>query len=177
MEKKNVYDCRLALGFSPSDPEQVRVVNFLKTLGRKKSFFITKAVIYYLENCPNPEIPGMSAGNVPMATESMIRKVLSDMLASGEINGQLLGIQPQQAVEKKEPLNKNLAEQLLGDVEPKVKAEKQASEKKPSYPKEKIFEKKEEIPISEPEVNTELPEEVSMGDAVDMLNALSVFGL
>lgn len=48
MHEKN--DLRISLKFSEKDRDQVEIANLLKQKGRKKSAFITEAVIFYLQN-------------------------------------------------------------------------------------------------------------------------------
>ena len=48
MHEKN--DLRISLKFSEKDRDQIEIANLLKQKGRKKSAFITEAVIFYLQN-------------------------------------------------------------------------------------------------------------------------------
>lgn len=54
MSNKNsgVISNRASLRFNPNDEDHMRVIVLLKSLGRKQSQFIVKAVIYYIENSP-----------------------------------------------------------------------------------------------------------------------------
>lgn len=60
---------RISLGFSGSDPEQVRVVEILKEKGRKKSKFITDAVLFYMANKYDP-----------LPEKTAIRKIVMEVL-------------------------------------------------------------------------------------------------
>lgn len=76
---------RISLKFSEKDPDHVAVAKLLKQLGRKKSSFIVKAVKYYMENNPMPDIPGTNAVITSMVTEAVVRATILKMLQSGEI--------------------------------------------------------------------------------------------
>lgn len=172
------------LGFSPSDPEQLKVVGFLKTLGRKKSLFITKAVIYYLENCPNPEIPGKSTPAAPSTTEDIIRKILMEMIAKGQVPDALLSIGENEVVKEQAP-NKKFADELFEKAaEVNKEAEKLAKEIKDIPQKQEDeevqTEETEDVPIKREEVQQ--PEEIqeekkseANGSVMSMLAGLSVF--
>ncbi len=76
---------RISLKFSEKDPRQVDVANLLKQLGRKKSAFITEAVKYYLENNPNPNIPGNNNILTNILTETLVKNTILKMVESGEL--------------------------------------------------------------------------------------------
>lgn len=78
-------DNRVSLQFSPYIEEQREAISLLKTLGRKKSSFISKAIKYYLENCPNPEIPGVNIEATRVVAENNIRRIVKEMLSEGGI--------------------------------------------------------------------------------------------
>ena len=80
-------DYRMSLKFSEIDPEQVEVAALLKKMGRKKSFFITKAVKYYLENNPNPELPKNNGLITEILAENYIKDIIIKMVQSGELTG------------------------------------------------------------------------------------------
>lgn len=65
---------RVSLKFSEKDAAQTEVVQLLKQMGRRKSQFITKAVMYYLENEPEAEIP------MPKATQTINKDALKDVV-------------------------------------------------------------------------------------------------
>lgn len=175
---------KLMLGFSPSDPEQLKVVGFLKTLGRKKSLFITKAVIYYLENCPNPEIPGKSTPTAPSTTEDIIRKVLMEMVANGQVPDTLLSIGKNETVKEQAP-NKKFADELFEKAaevneeteklakEIKGKPQKQEDEKTQVEETADTLIKKEKVQQSE-QISEEKKSETN-GSVMSMLAGLSVF--
>lgn len=82
---ENLKNYRVSLKFSEKDSEQVEVVKLLKQMGRKKSSFITKAVKYYMENNPEPEIPGNNNAISHIMTENIIKSTILKMLKSGEL--------------------------------------------------------------------------------------------
>lgn len=80
--KKNNY--RISLKFSEKDAEQAEVVKLLKQMGRRKSHFITKAVLYYLDKEPEAEIPNIkTSGKVSKDT---MREMLKELLTEMNIN-------------------------------------------------------------------------------------------
>lgn len=72
---------RISLKFSDKDSQQVEVVNLLKQMGRRKSQFITKAIIYYLENEPEAEIPNVkSTGKVNKdSVREMVKEIMQEL--------------------------------------------------------------------------------------------------
>lgn len=82
----NLKNYRISLKFSEKDAEQSDVAKLLKQLGRKKSAFITKAVKYYLENNPSPEIPGNNNILTGLITENIIKATILKMIQSGELS-------------------------------------------------------------------------------------------
>lgn len=72
---------RISLKFSDKDSQQVEVVNLLKQMGRRKSQFITKAIIYYLENEPEAEIPNIkSTGKVNKdSVREMVKEIMQEL--------------------------------------------------------------------------------------------------
>ena len=82
----NLKNYRVSLKFSEKDAEQRDVAKLLKQLGRKKSNFITKAVKYYLENNPSPEIPGNNNIVTSLLTENIVKATILKMIQSGELS-------------------------------------------------------------------------------------------
>lgn len=83
---ENLKNYRISLKFSEKDPDQVEVVKLLKQMGRKKSSFITRAIKYYMENNPEPEIPGNNNILTHMLTENIIKTTILKMIKSGELS-------------------------------------------------------------------------------------------
>lgn len=83
---ENLKDYRISLKFSEKESDQKDVAKLLKQLGRKKSSFITKAVKYYLENNPSPEIPGSNNIITSMLTENVVKATILKMIHSGELS-------------------------------------------------------------------------------------------
>jgi len=102
---------RISLKFSEKDPRQVDVANLLKQLGRKKSAFITEAVKYYLENNPNPNIPGNNNVLTNMLTENIVKNTILKMIQSGELV--YTNLQPEQ--KEKNKISKEIIENLNVD--------------------------------------------------------------
>lgn len=82
---ENLKDYRISLKFSEKESDQKDVAKLLKQLGRKKSSFITKAIKYYLENNPSPEIPGTNNVITNMLTENVVKATILKMIKSGEL--------------------------------------------------------------------------------------------
>ena len=102
---------RISLKFSEKDPRQVDVANLLKQLGRKKSAFITEAVKYYLENNPNPNIPGNNNVLTNMLTENIVKNTILKMIQSGELV--YTNLQPEQ--KEKNKISKEIIENFNVD--------------------------------------------------------------
>lgn len=83
---ENLKDYRISLKFSEKESDQKDVAKLLKQLGRKKSSFITKAIKYYLENNPSPEIPGSNNIITSMLTENVVKATILKMIHSGELS-------------------------------------------------------------------------------------------
>ena len=66
---------RVSLGFSQNDIKQVRVAEILKEKGRKKSKFITDAVLFYVENQYDP-LPEKTA------IKKIVKEVLDELNVS-----------------------------------------------------------------------------------------------
>lgn len=65
----NRNNLRISLGFSQNDIKQVRVAEILKEKGRKKSKFITDAVLFYVENQYDP-----------LPEKTAIKKIVKEVL-------------------------------------------------------------------------------------------------
>lgn len=123
---ENLKDYRISLKFSEKESDQKDVAKLLKQLGRKKSSFITKAVKYYLENNPSPEIPGSNNIITSMLTENVVKATILKMIHSGELsyNGK---INEDDYVEKDTPkpkitkvsTSKNISQQKNTNIEEK----------------------------------------------------------
>lgn len=99
---EDLRNYRISLKFSEKDSDHVTVAKLLKQMGRKKSSFIVKAVKYYLENNPMPEIPGNNPVVMNMVTESIIKATILKMLHSGEIPSLPMQVTEKGVDEKKE---------------------------------------------------------------------------
>lgn len=157
----SLKNLRISLKFSEKEEEQAEVAKFLKQLGRKKSAFITKAVKFYLENNPTPDIPGNNIVITNMLTENIVKSTILKMIQSGELtyNGNLKNISAGNIVENNS--QKNITENDYIEKESPLKSQKVTKVTK--KPEEKI----ENIPD-----NNDIPDSQ---DVEDMLEMLSVF--
>ena len=71
---------RFTLQFNMDDPQQREVAQFLDRQGRRKTQFITNAVLHYLRYGANTDVPGASLMN---ATDvlNILAKIVSHSLA------------------------------------------------------------------------------------------------
>jgi septum formation inhibitor MinC len=111
----NLKNYRVSLKFSEKDEEQAEVAKLLKQLGRKKSAFITKAVMYYLQNNPSPEIPGNNNVLTKIITENIIKTTILQMIQSGELSYNMQGnIMPAKTETKtKEAVEDDYVEEII----------------------------------------------------------------
>lgn len=143
---------RVSLKFSEKDADHIAVAKLLKQLGRKKASFIVKAVKYYMENNPMPEIPGTNAVVTSMVTEAMVKATIMKMMKSGELSSDYymaLASEPRAinskelaAEEKKE--KKEVKEKPVKKVEPKKPVEVKEEPSEEDYLVETDTEKKED---------------------------------
>ena len=119
----DLKDYRVSLKFSEKEAEQRDVVKLLKQLGRKKSSFITKAIKYYLENNPSPEIPGNNSILTNLITENMVKSTIMKMIQSGELSYNT-NINKNDIVIKKEPSESEYVEKEIPKTRKVEKVEK-----------------------------------------------------
>lgn len=117
---------RLCLQFSRYSSEQREVVKLLKKMGRKKSAFITKAIQYYMENCPAPEVPGVNIEINNILTESLIKKTIKQMIRDGEIMPAPAGDKTEEAPQKPKKATTETKKQEVKIETPSVEKVQQA---------------------------------------------------
>lgn len=166
----NLKDYRVSLKFSDKDPEQAEVVNMLKQMGRRKSAFITKAVKYYMENNPQPEIPGANMALDRILVESLVKNILKNMNVG---NGQIPNIPMIQQSTQQQIVQESIVQPQVTVQEEQHKVEKTIEVKQP----ESIVQKPVKT-ITPPKVETKIEEpqiESSEEDIDDFLSGLDVF--
>lgn len=130
---EDLKNYRISLKFSEKDSEQAEVAKLLKQLGRKKSAFITKAIKYYLENNPSPEIPGNNNVITSMLTENLVKTTILKMIQSGELTytGQLQNVIndnkeiPQEKTEEPKKTKPKKVEKVITSPEKKQEEQKE----------------------------------------------------
>jgi len=83
---------RFSLQFPGDTEAQVRVGETLKRLGRKKSSFIIRAVISYLDNHPEEETPPSLHSEMAVLTRDEIKNLILSVINDMHLNA---AIQPE----------------------------------------------------------------------------------
>lgn len=83
---------RFSLQFPGDTEAQVRVGETLKRLGRKKSSFIIRAVISYLDNHPEEETPPSLHSEMAVLTRNEIKNLILSVINDMHLNA---AIQPE----------------------------------------------------------------------------------
>lgn len=162
---ENLKKYRISLKFSERDPEQVDVANLLKQLGRKKSAFITKAVKYYLEHNPYPDIPGTNNVLTNLLTENMVRNTLLKMFQSGELNyQQIKKLEINPAQQEKIPVSLTPS---VEEAPPSILPEKQNNIAIEKHNKPEAEEKSVDINKEDISSDEDISDMLSMLDAFD----------
>ena len=77
----NKKKTRLSLQFNGNDKDQADAIKILKEMGHRKSLFISKAVLYYINNVPDALAPFNSAKNLNrVIVEAWFKDMIKDYI-------------------------------------------------------------------------------------------------